>query len=100
MRRKQSCWLVLLDLSAVFEPVDHHVLVDCIFKRLGILSWFRSYMSNRCLVVQIDGCVSKIMWLLCDIPQGSVLGPLLFSIDSEPTCGIKCKNGINIHICR
>ncbi len=98
---KRAVLLVLLDLSAAFDTVDHDVLLDRMCRRLGIhdisLSWFRSYLCDRCQAVQIDGCVSRIMSLQWGVPQGSVLGPLLFSIYSEPICDIARKHGINIH---
>ena len=98
---KKAVLLVLLDLSAAFDTVDHDVLLDRMFKRFGIqdtsLSWFRSYLSDRSQAVQIDGCVSKIMWLLWGVPQGSVLGPLVFSMYSGPICDIARKYGIKIH---
>ena len=92
---------MLLDLSAAFDTVDHGVLLDRMFKRFGIqdtsLSWFRSYLFDRNQIVQNDGCVSKMMWLFWGVPQGSVFGPLVFSIYSEPICDITRKHGSNTH---
>jgi len=86
VNKKKAVLLVLLALSAAFDTVEHDVLLDRMFKRLEIqdtsFSWFRSYFSDRSQAVQIDGCVSKIMWLIRGVPQGSALGPLLFSIYS------------------
>ena len=98
---KKAVLLLLLDLSAAFDTVDHNVLLDCMFRRLGIqdtsLSWFRSYLSDRSQVVQIDASDHNIMWLLWSVPQRAVLDPRLFSIYSELICDNTHKHGINIH---
>ena len=99
---KKAVFLMLLDLSAAFDTVDHGVLLDRMFKRFGIqetsLSWFRSYLFDRNQTFQNDGCVSKMMWLFWGVPQGSVLGPVVFSIYFEPICDITRKHGSNTHI--
>ena len=98
---KKAVLLVLLNLLAAFDTADHNILLDHVVKQLAIqdtsLSWFQSYLSERCQAVRIDGCVSEGMSLLCGVPQGSVLGPLVFSIYSEPICDITHKHDIKIH---
>ena len=83
---------VLLDLSAVFDTTDHKILLDCMFKWLGTqntsLCWFQSCLR---------GDFSKIKWMLCSVAQGSVLGPLVFSVYWEPICNNTCRHGIKIH---
>ena len=59
--------------------------------------WFQSHLSDRSQAVQTDGCVSESTSLLCGVPQGPALGPLVFSIHSEPICDIARKHHINIH---
>ena len=76
--------LVLLDLSAAFVTVDHNALMNVLEKRVGVtglaLEWFTSsYLSNRSQCVAINGVYSGEANLKCGVPQGSVLGPVLFT---------------------
>ena len=90
--------LVLLDLSAAFDTVDHQVLPLRLETRIGIkdkaLSWFRSYLMNRTQYVCIQGVKSSGKRLNCGVPQGSVLGPDLFSIYTLPVGDIVRKYGL------
>jgi hypothetical protein len=74
--------LVLLDLSAAFDSVDHSTLVDVLHHRFAVddvaLMWFRSYLDQRMQSVIFNGIQSAPTQLLCGVPQGSVLGPLEF----------------------
>ena len=76
--------LVVLDLSAAFDTVDHGVLLRSLHSLLGlrgnVLSWFQSYLPNRVQRISIDGTLSNIFNLECGVPQDSSLGPLLFTI--------------------
>ena len=76
--------LVLLDLSAAFDKVDHGVLLQRLQSLLGlrgnVLSWFQSYLTKRVQRISIDGTLSNIFNLECGVPQCSCLGPLLFTI--------------------
>jgi hypothetical protein len=80
--------LVLLDLSAAFDTIDHTVLLSCLECRFGlkgvVLDWFRSYLSNRRQSVRISGKSSSPSPLLFGVPQGSVLGPVLFTMYLSP----------------
>ena len=72
--------LVLLDLSAAFDTIDHANLFCFIEKYVGIcgnaLKQIRSYFSNRTQRVQIDDVLSDFANIMCGVSQGSVLGPL------------------------
>ena len=80
--------LVLLDLSAAFDTIDHNGLLSCLSSWFGfsstVYSWFSSYISGRNQCVKIGNVVSNSFDLNCGVPQGSVLGPILFSLYTTP----------------
>ena len=86
MDRKRVTLLVLLDLSAAFDTVDHQVLVRRLESSFAIgitgtaLSWFSSYLSQRSQRICYEGGTSKTFDLHHGVPQGSCLGPLLFTV--------------------
>ena len=79
--------LVLLDLSAAFDTVDHKILLHRLHSSLGItgtaLKWFESYLSNRSQRVLSRGCLSDSIKLPHGVPQDACWGPLLFTIYSS-----------------
>ena len=93
--------LALLDLSAAFDTIDHTILFGRLEKRFGItnqaLEWLSSYLHERKETVIIDGCRSKERDLVCGVPQGSVLGPLLFTMYTSELGDIVRKHGIQYH---
>ena len=84
MDRQHVVLLVLLDLSAAFDTVGHSVLLSRLRNSFGIrdtvLRWFGSYLSDRSQRVSLDGKVSDKFQLTHGVPQGSCLGPLLFTL--------------------
>ena len=72
--------LVLLDLSAAFDTIDHNILLNRLEKRYGItgtaLGWFRSYLTDRTQSVCINNQESDKLPLKYGVPQGSKLGPI------------------------
>ena len=87
MNSQQVTLLVLLDLSAAFDTVDHGILLSRLETSFGIretaLAWFSSYLSNRRQRVILDDHLSNEFNLHYGVPQGSCLGPLLFTIYSS-----------------
>ena len=93
--------LILLDLTAAFDTVDHHILLKRLENEVGfkstVLNWFSSYLNNRTFNVTLGTYTSSLAPITCGIPQGSILGPLLFSLYMLPLGSIFKKHGIPYH---
>ncbi len=80
--------LVLLDLSAAFDTVNHCILTDGLRDWVGMsgtaLVWFFSYLSGRSFSVSVGTYMSESAALCCGVPQGLVLGPSLFVLYMLP----------------
>ena len=83
MNKQHVTILVLLDLSAAFYTVYHGILLNSLSSKLGLngtaLDWFPSYLSGRSQRVSVRGAVSDKFDLRYGVPQGSCLGPFLFT---------------------
>ena len=95
---KSVSLVALLDLSAAFDTLDHSILLRRLEITFGIrgnvLKWFCSYVSQRFQSVIINGSTSNPCPLLYGVPQGSVLGPVLFTLYSQSLSDV-----INLHNC-
>ena len=93
--------LTLLDLSAAFDTIDHTILLTRLQHTFGIsdtaLSWFTSYLSDRKQTVLINSTHSKPAHLTCGVPQGSVLGPVLFTLYTSPLSTIIKSHSLKHH---
>jgi retron-type reverse transcriptase len=74
---------IFCDLKKAFDTVDHNILLKKLSK-IGVcqaaLKWFESYLSNRFQYVSIGSSASNLLCIRIGVPQGSILGPLLFLI--------------------
>ena len=80
---KQHCAALFVDLSKAFDTVDHHLLLNKLslmgFDHMS-LQWFKSYLTGRSQCVKVGKIISPFLDIDKGVPQGSVLGPLLFII--------------------
>jgi len=103
--RRKGVILVITDLTAAFDTVDHAMLLTQI-KLIGFcesaLAWVASYLSDRTLAVKINDATSRGQQLDCGVPQGSVLGLLLSTIYSLSLTAILARHHLKyIHtLCR
>jgi hypothetical protein len=93
--------LALLDLSAAFDTIDHCILISRLRHDFGIggtaLQWFTSYLSHRTQSVIVDGLVSTAVPICFGVPQGSVLGPVLFVLYTSPLANVIDKHSVLHH---
>ena len=94
--------LILLDLSAAFDTVNHSILLSRLKNWFGFedscLSWFSSYLNLRKQAVSLKDIISSYSTLSCGVPQGSVLGPLLFTLYTTPLGSVISRNSLNYHL--
>ena len=98
---KHVSLLALLDLSAAFDTLDHKILLKRLELSFGItgfaLKWFTSYLESRSQQVCIAGHLSQPKILKFGVPQGSVLGPVLFTLYVQPLSDIISEYNVKHH---
>ena len=75
--------IILIDLQKAFDTIDHEILLqklEAINFSESTIKWFKSYLSERIFLVNIENKLSDFGEISCGVPQGSILGPLLFLI--------------------
>ena len=89
----------LLDLSAAYDTVDHpHNLSQrVIWPQWSCVDWLESFVINRTQVVTINGASSTLSVVTCGVPQGSVLGPILFMLYTADVLNIAKKHNLDAH---
>ena len=100
--RTGTCLLLLLNSSAAFDTVDHTILLSRLRDRFGVngtaLAWFESYLTSRKQFVQASGCKSIQRSLERGVPQGSILGPLLYLLYKSPIADIIKFHKLQYHL--
>ena len=98
----RSVLLLLLDLSSAFNTIDHGILLSRLTQKYGfcetVHDWFSSYLSGRSQFVSVNGGSSTKTDLPYDVPQGSVLWPLLFLLYTAPLADVIRKHDMNYHL--
>ena len=99
LNKKKDVLLIMLDLSAAFDTIDHEILLHRLKFRFGItgtvLSWFRSYLADRSQRVKVGSATSSSLRMKYGVPQGSVLGPILFTLYTAPLEDIIFHHGLD-----
>ena len=93
--------LGLLDMSAAFDCVDHQLLLQRLEKRCclhgSVLRWMTSYPAGRTQKIMYSGLSSEAQRVSYRVPQGSVLGPLLFNLYLASLSSVVSVHGLNLH---
>jgi hypothetical protein len=94
--------LTLLDLSAAFDTIDHRILLDRLHTWFRIsgpaLDWFSSYLSDRSQQIKLGDTLSPSVLIPFGVPQGSVLGPVLFTLYTTPLSAVIEGHSIQHHL--
>ena len=99
--RHNSVLFVMLDLSAAFDTIDQNQLLGLLRDEYGVagkaLSWFSTYLEDRTQRVHVETTTSDHVPLKCGVPQGSVLGPVIFTLDTAPIQRVIRKHAVKHH---
>ncbi len=99
LERKESVGCVFFDISKAFDSLPHSFIIAAL-SRAGVcgplLMWFRSYLSGRRERVVLEGVSSSLVEVSSGVPQGSILGPLLFLLTVNPITEISISRGAEL----
>ena len=107
LEKQEVACLILLDLSAAFDTINHDILLGRLKSRFAVsgttFNWLQSYLKHRTQAVEIDapmsgGSRSAFVPLESGIPQGSVLGPILFTIYTVPIGDMCRRHQVEFHL--
>ena len=91
---RKSTGIIIIDLQKVFDILDNQTILKKL-KYIGFppetVRWFESYLKNRNLIVNLEENLSELGVLNCEVPQGSILGSILFLL-----CINNMKSGVTI----
>ena len=101
MDNQRVTGILLLDLSAAFDTVSKNLLINHLFYRFGVcdqaLGWMENYLLDHTQKVKIGNTESTPAVLTQGVPQGSVLGPILYTLFTSPVGDLCKEHGINYH---
>jgi hypothetical protein len=99
---QKAVFLIMIDMSAAFDTVDHSILLQRLKHDFGLSGpvhhWFQSYLSHRTSQVCVSGSLSSETQLAYGVPQGSVIGPQVFTYYSHKIGQIIKKHNIQYHV--
>jgi len=100
--QRQVTLLALLDMSATFDCVDHDLLLQRLQIYFGLsnapLEWICSFLSDRTYQLAYGGDLSHTYLLQYGVPQGSVLGPLLYVLYTAEVCHVVERHSMHLHL--
>ena len=98
---RNHAMFVMLDLSAAFDTIDHAHLLTLLQDEYGVretaLTWFRTYREDRTYRVQIDSTTSEHIPVQCGVPEGSVFGPVIFTLYTTSLQRIFRRHRVHYH---
>ena len=99
--RGEATLIVAIDISAAFDTIDHTILLNRLHNSFGVggnaLSLISSYLAMRSQTIRVDSASSAPSDCSCGVPQGSVLGPILFTVNVSAIARVAYGHHVNQH---